>query len=110
MDEACACAALRNKRLEEYDAMELNLNKERVREQDLSNPSNMAVDYEELAKTHYRIATLEEGLDKLRNEGIFAPVEERDLAYVIELWTGIPASKVEAGDLKKLGSLEAVLS
>ena len=109
LDEACACAALRNKRLEEYDAMELNLNKERVREQDLSDPSSALVDYEELAKTHYRIATLEEGLDKLRNEGIFSPVEERDLAYVIELWTGIPATKVEAGDLKKLGGLEDVL-
>ena len=110
LDEACACAALRNKRLEEYDAMELSLNKERVREQDLSDPGSAMVDYEELAKTHYRIATLEEGLDRLRNEGIFSPVEERDLAYVIELWTGIPAAKVEAGDLKKLSTLEDVLS
>ncbi len=109
LDEACACAALRNKRLEEYDAMELSLYKERAREQDLSDPGSASVDYEELAKTHYRIATLEEGLDKLRGEGIFSPVEERDLAYVIELWTGIPASKVEAGDLQKLGSLETVL-
>ncbi len=110
LDEACACAALRNKRLEEYDVMELSLNKERVREQDLSDPGSAMVDYEELAKTHYRIATLEEGLDRLRNEGIFSPVEERDLAYVIELWTGIPAAKVEAGDLKKLSTLEDVLS
>ena len=110
LDEACACAALRNKRLEEYDAMELSLNKERVKEQDLSDPGSAMVDYEELAKTHYRIATLEEGLDRLRNEGIFSPVEERDLAYVIELWTGIPAAKVEAGDLKKLSTLEDVLS
>ena len=109
LDEACACAALRNRRLEEYDAMEQSLHKERVREQDLSDPGSAMVDYEELAKTHYRIATLEEGLDKLRSEGIFAPVEERDLAYVIELWTGIPAAKVEQGDLKKLSSLEAVL-
>ena len=102
--------SLRNKRLEEYDAMELSLNKERVKEQDLSDPGSAMVDYEELAKTHYRIATLEEGLDRLRNEGIFSPVEERDLAYVIELWTGIPAAKVEAGDLKKLSTLEDVLS
>ena len=109
LDEACACAALRNKRLEEYDEMEMNLNRERVREQDLSNPSSVTVDYEELAKTHYRIATLEEGLDRLRGEGVFSPVEEQDLAYVIELWTGIPASKIEEGDLKKLAGLEDVL-
>ena len=71
LDEACACAALRNKRLEEYDNMEMALSKEKVREQDLSNPSTgNAVDYEELAKTHYRIATLEESLDKLKNEDL----------------------------------------
>ncbi len=110
LDEACACAALRNKRLEEYDEMETSLNRERVREQDLSNPSLVSVDYEELAKTHYRIATLEEGLDRLRGQGVFAPVEERDLAYVIELWTGIPAAKIESGDLQKLAGLEKVLS
>ncbi len=110
LDEACACAALRNKRLEEYDEMETSLNRERVREQDLSNPSLVSVDYEELAKTHYRIATLEEGLDRLRGQGVFAPVEERDLAYVIELWTGIPAAKIESGDLQKLAGLETVLS
>ncbi len=109
LDEACACAALRNQRLEEYDRMERDLNRERVREQDLSNPGNLSVDYEELAKTHYRIATLEEGLDRLRREGVFAPVEEADLAYVIELWTSIPASKIEAGDLEKLSGLEDVL-
>ena len=100
LDEACACAALRNKRLEEYDEMEMDLNRERVREQDLSSPGLISVDYEELAKPHYRIATLEEGLDRLRGQGVFAPVEEGDLAYVIELWTGIPAAKIESGDLK----------
>ncbi len=110
LDEACACAALRNKRLEEYDEMEMDLNRERVREQDLSSPGLISVDYEELAKTHYRIATLEEGLDRLRGQGVFAPVEERDLAYVIELWTGIPAAKIESGDLQKLAGLETVLS
>ena len=110
LDEACACAALRNKRLEEYDEMELSLDREKVREQDLSNPGSHTVDYEELAKTHYRIATLEEGLDRLRSEGVFSPVEEKDLAYVIELWTGIPAAKIESGDLEKLAGLERALS
>ena len=110
LDEACTSASLRNKRLEEYDQLEQDLNRERVREQDLSNPSGHAVDYEELAKTHYRIATLEEKLDKLRGEGVFSQVEERDLADVVELWTGIPAAKIEAGDLQKLAGLEEMLS
>ena len=111
LDEACACAALRNKKLEEYDSTELALSKERAREQDLSNPaSGESVDYEELAKTHYRIATLEESLDKLKGEGVFAQVEEQDVAKVIELWTGIPASRVAENELQKLADLEQVLS
>ena len=57
LDEACACAALRNKKLEEYDETELALTKEKNREQDLSSPTDGSqIDYEELAKTHYRIA------------------------------------------------------
>ena len=111
LDEACACAALRNKKLEEYDNTQMALSKERVREQDLSNlTTGNAIDYEELAKTHYRIATLEESLDKLKSEEIFAQVEEQDVAKVIELWTGIPASRVAENELAKLANLEEVLS
>ena len=111
LDEACACAALRNKKLEEYDETQLTLNKERHREQDLQSPADGSqVDYEELAKTHYRIATLEENLKKLEDEGAFAQVEEQDVAKVIELWTGIPASRVQENELKKLANLEGVLS
>ena len=110
LDEACACAALRNKKLEEYDETELALTKEKNQEQDLSSPiDDSQIDYEELAKTHYRIATLEESLDKLKSEGVFADVEEQDVAKVIELWTGIPASRVQENELKKLANLEDVL-
>lgn len=111
LDEACACAALRNKKLEEYDTKLLELGHEKVRESDLSSPTDgSSVDYEELAKTHYRIASLEESLDKLKAEGAFAQVEEKDLAYVIELWTGIPAARIAENELKKLADLESVLS
>ncbi len=111
LDEACACAALRNKKLEEYDSTELSLKKEKAREQELSEQANEGtVDYEELAKTHYRIATLEENLDALRSEGAFAAVEEQDAAHVIERWTGIPAARIAENELKKLLHLEEVLS
>ncbi len=110
LDEACTCAALRNRRLEEFDAKEQSLKKERAREQSLSNPPNGNVDYEELAKTHYRIATLEEGLTQLKNEGIFSEVTEQDVAHVIELWTGIPAARIAESESHRLADLEQVLS
>jgi ATP-dependent Clp protease ATP-binding subunit ClpC len=37
-------------------------------------------------------------------------VEERDVAHVIELWTGIPASRIQESELKKLAGLEQVLN
>ena len=111
LDEACACAALRNELLAEYDDIEFRLKKEKLNEQEYSNPTNGAgVDYEKLAETHYKIATLEENLKELQDKGVFASVEEYDVAYVIELWTGIPASKIEENELKKLVDLEDVLS
>lgn len=111
LDEACACAALRNKKLEEYDSAELSLKKEKAKEAELSEQADGgSVDYEELAKTHYRIATLEENLNTLREEGAFAAVEEQDAAHVIELWTGIPAARIAENELKKLLHLEEVLS
>ena len=63
----------------------------------------------ELAKAHYRIATLEESLQKLKEEGAIAPVEDRDVATVIELWTGIPAARIQENELSKLAHLEEVL-
>ena len=34
---------------------------------------------------------------------------ESDLAKVISLWTGIPATKIEQNDIKKLANLESEL-
>ncbi len=110
LDEACACAALRNKKLEEYDNLRFALAKEKMYEGKLTNPENTEIDYEELAKAHYRIASLEESITALEEEGIFADVNDKDLAYVIELWTGIPAARIEQNELKKLAELEKVLS
>ncbi len=110
LDESCACAALRNKKLEDFDNTEFALKREKLHESELSTPPDGAIDYEELAKTHYRIASLEEKIQKLQNEGgISTVVTDEDIAYVIELWTGIPAARIEQNELKKLADLEGVL-
>ena len=51
LDESCACAALRNKKLAEYDSQELALNKERSGAGPFNPTGGASVDYEELAKT-----------------------------------------------------------
>ena len=111
LDESCASAALRNRRLEEYDDKSIELRKAQQAEAELSNPlPGDNVDYERLAEIHYRIATLEEELDRLREQGAFAQVEELDVARVIELWTGIPAARVAENELAKLANLEGALA
>ncbi len=105
LDEACACAALANpaidelyvtnKKIKDYSLQLENL------EQEVENP-----DYEKIAK-------LKANLEKYKAtaQGLYEPAANNtvtfsDVAKVIELWTGIPAVKVEESDLKKLSNLE----
>ncbi len=109
LDEACACASLANKAVDElYTAnkkiAEYSVELENL-ESEIENP-----DYE-------KQAMVKAELEKYKNiaEGLYEPashntVTDGDIAKVIELWTGIPASKVQESDLKKLANLEEALN
>lgn len=109
LDEACACASLANKAVDElYTAnkkiAEYSVELENL-ESEVENP-----DYE-------KQAMVKAELEKYKNiaEGLYEPashntVTDADIAKVIELWTGIPASKVQESDLKKLAGLEEALN
>lgn len=109
LDEACACASLANKAVDElYNAnkklAEYNDQLEEL-ESDVEHP-----DYEKQAMVRVEI-------EKYKNiaAGLYEPasdctVTDADIAKVIELWTGIPASKVQESDLKKLVGLESALN
>lgn len=108
LDEACTCAALRNKYLEEYETATMELQKEKDKELALTNAEEP--DYEALAESRYKIANLEKKVQEIDADKVVAEVNEGDLAYVIELWTGIPASRVQESELGKLANLEETLS
>ncbi len=108
LDEACACAALRNKSLADFEETVMKLEKESKKLEEIENTD--PVDYEALAQAKYQVANLEQALERFDDDEITAKVGEADLAYVIELWTGIPASKIEQSDLKKLANIEDKLS
>ena len=110
MDEACAHAALRNKFMEKYDETTDNLNKLKTSESEMvSTTDTEKVDYENLAKIRSEIDKLGKALDELKPLAVGAEVLENDVAHVIELWTGIPASKIKESELKKLSNLEGKL-
>mgnify|MGYP004560704333 FL=1 len=107
LDEACSCAALADKELEEYEVSGQKLRAVQQKIEALQQEET--VDYEELATAKAEALQLEMQHNRLEPAALAAEVHSRDLAKVIELWTGIPASKVEQSDLKKLGELESVL-
>lgn len=108
LDEACTCAALRNKFLEEFETATYDLKKQKDRESRLEAETDP--DYEALAEARYKIAALEKQVEDIDKEKVIAEVSEGDLAYVIELWTGIPASRIQESELGKLSTIEESLS
>lgn len=109
LDEACACAALRNLPMAEYDRLNADLEKMHQEEDDMTNDGG-EIDYEALAKLRYEISQTDQKVKELAPAALGAEVEEADLAKVIELWTGIPASRIQENELKKLSDLESVLN
>lgn len=105
LDEACTCANLRNPSISEYQIM---LEKKQTileRIDAVSQPDdNNEIDYELVSKLKAEALQLDQQLPELAEKAKDNQVLEQDLARVVSLWTGIPASKIEAGDIKKLAS------
>ena len=104
LDESCACAALRNRKADEYAKLEKQAKSLQSQEESLM--AQEEIDYEQLANVRADLAKAEQELDQLRPAATQMPVADADLARVIELWTGIPASRVEESELAKLAHME----
>ncbi len=104
LDEACTCANLRNKSISDFEAASAELADLEAREAELMEETE--ADYEEIAKVKAEILQKKEEVKKLEELASDNYVTEDDLARVIQLWTGIPASKVIESDLRRLSQLE----
>ena len=105
LDEACACASLKNKAIDELclanrKVAEYSVQLEEL-EADVENP-----DYEKLAMLKAGIEKYKAKAQELYEPASHNTVTDADLAHVIELWTGIPAAKIEESELSKLSGLE----
>ncbi len=108
LDEACTCANLRNKAISELEISERKLAELKEDEEDLMEETE-SMDYEAIAKLKSDIVLCENDITNLTPSASDNEVTESDIAKVIELWTGIPSSKVIESDLKKLAGLEDTL-
>ena len=107
LDEACTSANLRNVNISKYEIAQNDLAELKDMESELmEGDENGEVDYEETAKVKSEILLKEQEVDKLKVLAEDNLVTEEDLAKVIQLWTGIPASKVIESDLRRLSQLE----
>lgn len=107
LDESCTCANLRNPAISKY---QMSLDRKKLLEENiekLSSPEeNDTIDYELITKLKSEIFQIDGTLAELEEKAKDNQVLEADLAKVISLWTGIPASKIEQNDIKKLAALE----
>lgn len=104
LDEACACRSIRSTELSKLDSVKKELEKE---EQNVAEIEEAAEpDFEKLANAKAEVLRLKKDLEEAEAAAEKVYVTEEDLSKVIELWTGIPASKVVESEYKKLENLE----
>ena len=108
LDEACSCANLRNKTLAQYDEYNRQIKVyQHVIESEEQKDND--VDYEKLAENKAKVLQLQSQAKELESEALGQKVTDEDLAKVIELWTGIPASKIQESEMQRVSSLEESL-
>ena len=107
LDEACTSANLRNPAISEYQILSEKKDFLNERIEALSSPEEgEEIDYELISKLKSELIQIENSLPEIEEKAKDNQVLEADLAKVISLWTGIPASKIEQGDINKLASLD----
>ncbi len=107
LDEACACCSLRHQELTDYDKLNAKMHELTIQEEELEQAEE--VDYQKLAEVKAELMRTRESAKQMEQQISGIQVELDDLAKVIELWTGIPASKIQENELKKVAHLADAL-
>ena len=94
--------------MEEYDKLSVEKKELAIKRDNLSSADD--VNFEEIAKIKTQLLNIDEKMKELEPEAVNVHVTEEDLAKVIELWTGIPSSRIRENELAKLHDLEEKLN
>lgn len=111
LDEACSCASLKNVELAEYEKLDKQLQALEEEEKNLQeNPDkDGGVNYERIAEIKAEVLRLNSRQDEIRDKAFSMKVTSDDIAKVIELWTGIPASKIRENEMSRIANLDQVI-
>lgn len=108
LDEAAACASINSKELTEYEQLKKKNKALEAEENNLSAETENK-DYQRIAEIKTELAKNTARIDELEPMIKEVHVTENDVCKVIELWTGIPASKLLETEFKRIANLESVL-
>ena len=105
IDEACSRLNLDEPAISEIPALQDELDGIAKKQDDLLQETQDEKTYAEMANLRSRELQIQNRLDELRARPVPA-LDAEHLAAVIELWTGIPASRVQAQELGRLNGME----
>ncbi len=108
LDESCAYRSIRAAELHALDDLKKNYDQQQkaLKEQE----ENETPDFEKIAEAKAELSRMEMQLKELEEKAAAISVEESDMAKVVELWTGIPANKIEETELSRMKNLAERLS
>ena len=107
LDESCACACIRSKEIGEYDEVCENLVDTEASITAMEEAPDP--DYAKLAEAKSEVIRLSKDKERLEKAVSEIYVTEADVSKVIELWTGIPATKIMESEYAKISGLESAL-
>ncbi len=107
MDEGCAYASIRSPELAEYVKTEKEIAVLEGMEKNLSEQREP--DYQALAEVKSKLIHANDRFNKVKEVAENIQVTEEDITKVVELWTGIPASKIAETEFLKIARLEDAL-
>lgn len=105
IDEACSRLNLDEPAISEIPALQDELDGIEKKQDELLQETQDEKTYAEMANLRSRELQIEQKLSELRARPVPA-LDAEHLASVIELWTGIPASRVQAQELGRLNGME----
>ncbi len=115
LDEALSYVALSSKELDEFlsaekEARAIAGKRAEIESREETDPEKQNKIFEELAEIKVKELNLTQRIETLRKETDKLTLTGEDLARVIEIWTGVPASSIMENDFAKLERLHEAIS
>ncbi len=107
LDEACARTCIRNPEIAQHTKLLKEIDD--IKKQTDSMEKAAEPNYEKIAKLKGELIKKNEEEKVLAEKTNDIQVTEEDISKVIEMWTGIPASKVAESEYEKISKLEQTL-